>query len=182
MPAAAAVRLVKAERTLCRPGVNYPSAATANVQAVPASACGTAGPAQCVINTTYTVLGPNFGNNPFEATVAQSSYNSLQVSLKQDTKYGNYLFGYTYSKCIDDASGLEEGVNPFNAKDSLSLCAFNVTHNFVASYEVKVPFDRASPRDLRGRRCCWRADGRWRAITTFATGLPVGIRKTTTTR
>jgi hypothetical protein len=155
-------------------GVNYPSAATPNVQLVPASTCGTAGPNQCIVNTTYTVLGPDFGNNPFEGTIAQSSYNSLQVSLKQDTAYGNYLFGYTYSKCIDDASGLEEGVNPFNAKESLALCAFNVTHNFVASYEVKLPFDKAFHTTSRfGNMVAggWTVSG----ITTFATGLPVSI-------
>jgi hypothetical protein len=155
-------------------GVNYPTAATPNVQLVPAAQCGTAGPAQCVVNTTYTGLGPDFGNNPFEATIAQSSYNSLQVSLKQDTAYGNYLIGYTYSKCIDDASGLEEGVNPFNAKDSLSLCSFNVTHNFVASYVVKLPFDKAF--HTTSRRANMLAQG-WTlsGITTFATGLPVNI-------
>jgi hypothetical protein len=51
------------------PGVDYPSAATAAVQLVPASTCGTHGPAQCVVNGTYTVLGPQnnvqvFGNIP----------------------------------------------------------------------------------------------------------------------
>jgi Carboxypeptidase regulatory-like domain/TonB-dependent Receptor Plug Domain/TonB dependent receptor len=155
-------------------GVNYPSAATPNVQLVPASTCGTAGPNQCVVNTTYTVLGPDFGNNPFESTIAQSSYNSLQVSLKQNTTYGNYLLGYTYSRCIDNASGLEEGVNPFDAKDSLSLCAFNVTNNFVASYEVKLPFDKAFHTTSRWGNIAakgWTVAG----ITTFATGLPVSI-------
>jgi hypothetical protein len=155
-------------------GVNYPSAATPNVEAVPASTCGTAGPNQCAVNTTYTTLGPNFGNNPFEATIAQSSYNSLQVSLKQSGKYGNYLIGYTYSRCIDDASGLQEGVNPFNPKESLSLCAFDVTHNFVASYEVRLPFDQAFHTSSRWANAIaggWSVSG----ITTFATGLPVSM-------
>jgi hypothetical protein len=156
-------------------GVDYPAAATPNVQLVPAATCGAAHPGvNCVVNTTYTTLGPNFGNNPFEATIAQSSYNSLQVSLKQDTKYGNYLLGYTYSKCIDNASGLEEGVNPFDAKDSLSLCSFNLTHNFVASYEVKLPFDRAFHATSRPATMLaggWSVAG----ITTFASGLPVSI-------
>ncbi|MGA9186499.1 MAG: carboxypeptidase regulatory-like domain-containing protein [Candidatus Acidiferrales bacterium] len=157
------------------PGTNYPASATPNIQGVPAAQCGTAGPAQCVVNTTYTVLGPNFGNNPFEATIAQSAYNSLQVSLRQTTSYGNYLIGYTYSKCKDDASGLQEGVNPFDPKASLALCAFNVTNNFVASYEVRLPFERLSSSLSSG----WgqRIAGGWSVsgITTFATGLPVNI-------
>jgi hypothetical protein len=155
-------------------GVNYPAAATPNVEAIPANTCGTAGPNQCVVNTTYTVLGPDFGNNPFEATIAQSSYNSLQVSLRQSGKYGNYLLGYTYSKCIDDASGLQEGVNPFDPKASLAWCAFNVTHNFVASYEVRVPFNQffhTTEWWSNAIAAGWSVSG----ITTFATGLPVSI-------
>lgn len=161
------------------PGVNYPSAAIPAVELVPASTCGTNGPAQCVVNGTYTVLPPQnnvqvFGNNPFEATIAQSSYNSLQVSLKHQSSYGNFLLGYTYSKCIDDASGLQEGVNPFNPKNSLALCAFNVTNNFVGSYEVQLPFDKAfhATSGLAQRLAGgWAISG----ITTFATGLPVDI-------
>jgi hypothetical protein len=155
-------------------GVNYPAATTTNLEGVPPSQCGTLGPAQCVVNTTYSVLGPLFGNNPFEATIAQSSYNSLQVSVRHATSIANFLLGYTYSKCIDDASGLQEGVNPFNPKASLALCAFNVTNNFVASYEVRLPFDRAFHitsfwGELIARG--WSVSG----ITTFVTGLPVSI-------
>ena len=126
------------------------------------------------MNTTYTVLGPNFGNNPFEETSAQSSYNSLQVSLKQNGKYGNYLLGYTYSKCIDNASGLQEGVNPFDPKESLALCAFQVTNNFVASYEVRVPFNEffhTASRWSNALAAGWSVSG----ITTFATGLPISM-------
>ncbi|HTV59508.1 MAG TPA: TonB-dependent receptor [Verrucomicrobiae bacterium] len=155
-------------------GVDYPSATTPNLEGVPASQCGTQGPQACVVNTTYSVLGPNFGNNPFEATIAQSSYNSLQLSLHHQSKYGNFLLGYTYSKCIDDASGLQEGVNPFNPKQSLALCIFDVTHNFVGSYEVQLPFDRAFHATSGwGQKIAggWSLSG----ITTFATGLPVVI-------
>ena len=155
-------------------GVNYPSAATPNVELVPANQCGTNGSQSCVVNTTYTVLGPLFGNNPFEATIAQSSYNSLQVSLRQTTSYGNFLIGYTHSTCRDDASGLQEGVNPFNPKASLSLCAFDVTQNFVASYDIHLPFDRVFHATSRWANVVaggWSLSG----ITTFATGLPVSI-------
>jgi hypothetical protein len=156
-------------------GVNYPAATTANLEGVPPSQCGTANPGNaCVVNTTYSVLGPLFGNNPFEATIAQSGYNSLQISLHHSTSIANFLVGYTFSKCRDDASGLQEGVNPFNPKASMSLCAFDVTHNFVASYEVHLPFDRAFHTasfwgNLAARG--WAISG----ITTFATGLPVNI-------
>jgi hypothetical protein len=161
------------------PGVDYPSAATASVQLVPASTCGTHGPAQCVVNGTYTVLGPQnnvqvFGNNPFEATIAQSAYNSLQASVRHTGSYSTFLFGYTYSKCMDDASELIEGINPFNPKLSTSLCAFDVKHNFVASYETKIPLDRLfhTSEGWKNKLASgWAISG----ITSFASGLPVSL-------
>jgi hypothetical protein len=160
-------------------GVDYPAAAIPAVQLVPASQCGTHGPAQCMVNGTYTAIPPQngvqtFNNNPFMATIAQSSYNSLQASVRHSSSWGTFLLGYTYSKCIDDASGLIEGINPFNPKQSLSLCAFDVPHNFVGSYEVKLPFDRAfhATSGWPGRLASgWAVSG----FTTFAKGLPVSI-------
>src|SRR5262249_53338451 len=95
-----------------------------------------------VVNTLFTNLGPNFNNVPYEATIAQSSYSSLQVSLRHASGISSFLLGYTYSKCMDDASALQEGINPFDPRKSLGLCLFDVTHNFVGSYQVQIPFDR----------------------------------------
>ena len=134
----------------------------------------------CVgVNGTYTVLPPQngtqvFNNNPFEATIAQSSYNSLQVTLRHSGNYTTFLFGYTYSKCMDDASELIEGINPFNPKASMSLCAFDVTHNFVASYQTKLPFDRAFHANSGWKNKLasgWAISG----ITSFVSGLPVSF-------
>jgi hypothetical protein len=156
-------------------GVNYPSAATPNVELIPSSQCGTANPGQaCVVNTTYTRLGPLFGNNPFEATAAHSSYNSLQISLRHTSAYSTFLFGYTYSKCMDNASGLQEGINPFNPNLSTGLCIFDVSQNFVASYEINLPFVRAFHANSGWANKIasgWQVSG----ITTFATGLPVNL-------
>jgi len=132
-----------------------------------------------MVNGTYTVLAPQngvqtFNNNPFEATIAQSSYNSFQVSLRHTSSLATFLLGYTYSKCVDNAAGLIEGINPFNPRQSLSLCAFDVPQNFVGSYEVKLPFDRAfhATSGWAGRLAGgWSISG----FTTFATGLPVTI-------
>ena len=161
------------------PGVDYPSAATTAVQLVPASTCGTHGAAQCVVNGTYTVFGPQnnvqvFNNNPYEATIAQSSYNSLQASVRHTGNYSTFLFGYTFSKCRDDASELIEGINPFDPRASTSLCAFDVKHNFVASYETKIPFDRFfhTTEGWKNKLASgWAISG----ITTFASGLPVSL-------
>ena len=154
------------------PGAAFPAAATPNVRST--GPCAT-GPGTCnVVNTTYTFLGPAFGNNPYEATIAQSSYNSLQTSLRHTSGLSSFLLGYTYSKCMDDASGLQEGVNPFNPKASMSLCAFDLTNNFVASYDQQLPFDR-----IFHATSGWanRIAGGWAisGVTSFASGLPVSI-------
>jgi hypothetical protein len=156
------------------PGVPYPSAATANVQLVPASQCGPANPGNpCVVNTTYTVLGPNFADIPYEATIAQSSYNSLQVDLKHTSGLSTFLIGYTYSKCMDNASGFQEGLNPFDHRRSIGLCIFDATHNFVASYDTRVPFDRIFHTSgwVNWIAAGWAVSG----ITNFVTGLPVTL-------
>ena len=154
-------------------GVGYPSSATPNVELVPPSQCGPSNPGTpCVVNTTYTVFGPSFADVPWEATIAQSAYNSLQVNLQHTSKLSTFLIGYTYSKCMDNASGLQEGVNPFDPKLSIGLCIFDVTQNFVASYETQLPFDRAFHATSGWANkiaAGWSVSG----ITSFVTGLPV---------
>jgi len=115
-----------------------------------------------------------FGSNAYEKTVANSAYHSLQITLKHTSSRGEFLIGYTYSKCLDDSSGLEDPTNPFNPKVSRGLCLFDVKGNFVGSYSVRLPFDRLFhatngwPGRLAGG---WQLSG----ITTFATGLPVQL-------
>jgi hypothetical protein len=154
------------------PNTPFPTGATPLVETT--GPC-TSGVGTCnVVNTLFTRLGPNFNNVPLEATVAQSSYNSLQASLKHSSGLSTFLVGYTYSKCMDDASGLEEGVNPFDIRKSLGLCLFDVTHNFIASYEQQLPFDKLFHADsgwTKKLASGWEISG----ITTFATGLTVNL-------
>jgi len=115
-------------------------------------------------------LGANFDTNPYETTVANSSYNSLQVSVSHNTASLNLLAGYTYSKCMDNASGLQDSTNPFNPRLSIGLCNFDLTQNFVFSYNWLLPFDKFATSGWgRGLAGGWSLSG----ITTFATGLPI---------
>jgi len=167
----------EANQYILPPGVGFPPAATPGVETTGTCASGSG---TCnIVNTTYTVIPPQngtlvLGNNPYEITAAQSSYNSLQASIRQSTSVGSFLLGYTYSKCRDDASGLQEGVNPFDPKASMALCVFDVTQNFIGSYDIKLPFDRLFHADSGWAN---RLAGGWSlsGITTFATGLPVVI-------
>jgi len=154
-------------------GTAFPSDAPSTVQAT--GPCIANSSQTCnIVTTTRTALGPAFASNPYMMAVANSAYNSLQVSLRHSSDHASFLLGYTFSKSLDNASGLEDSTNGFNFRASRSLSLFDVTHNFVASYDVKVPFDKLihvdsgwGDRLLKG----WSVSG----ITTFATGLPVTL-------
>jgi len=117
-------------------------------------------------------LGPLFDTNPFVSTVANSRYNSLQLSASHNSGSLSLLAGYTYSKCMDNASGLQDSTNPFNPRLSVALCNFDVTHNFVFSYNWLLPFDKLVGSGL-GKKLLggWSLSG----VTNFATGLPVTV-------
>jgi hypothetical protein len=122
--------------------------------------------------TSTRPLGPNFDTNPSESTVANSRYNSLQLSVSHTTGALSFLAGYTYSKCLDNASGLQDSTYPFDPRLSIGLCNFDVTHNFVFSYNWLLPFEKFAGSGW-GRKVLggWSLSG----ITNFATGLPISL-------
>jgi Carboxypeptidase regulatory-like domain len=123
-----------------------------------------------VINGTRGPLGSNFGSDTLETTIGNSNYNSLQVTLRHTSGPLQLLAAYTYSKSIDQSSNLGEEVNPLNPSLSRALSAFDITQNFVVSYNYQLPFARlfhAANRLTQG----WEFSG----ITRFSTGLPVTL-------
>jgi hypothetical protein len=125
------------------------------------------------VNGTRTTFGNNFGSNPFTKTAASSSYNSFQASLKHNDKYATVFLAYTYSKSIDNGSGLADPTNPYDPALSRGLSIFNLPQDFVASYTVQLPFDRfLGDGDLIKRVTAgWAVSG----ISTFASGQPVTL-------
>ena len=122
--------------------------------------------------TSVRPLGPLFDTNPWTWTVANSSYNSLQGSVSHRAGSLNFLAAYTFSKCMDNASGLQDSIYPFDHSRSISLCNFDVNQDFVINYEWALPFERLlSSSSGWGRKLAsgWTLSG----ITRFATGLPV---------
>jgi hypothetical protein len=132
-------------------------------------------PGTNTITGTRTVLNPTFfGSNPYMKEIANSAYNSFQASVRHSSARGEFLFGYTASKCLDNSSGLQDTTNPFNTRLSRSLCSFNVTQNFVASYDVNFQLEKLFHADhgLANKISAgWSLSG----ITTFATGLPITL-------
>jgi hypothetical protein len=125
------------------------------------------------LNSPSDTLVP-FGSNAYEKTIANSAYHSLQATLRHTSSHGDFLVGYTLSKCLDNSSGLEDPTNPYNPKVSRGLCLFDVKHNFVASYTVGLPIDKllhANGGWSRRVAAGWQLTG----VSTFATGLPVQL-------
>jgi hypothetical protein len=122
------------------------------------------------INGTRGPLGSNFGSDTNQASIGNSNYNALEVTLRHTTSHLEILAGYTYSKSLDQASNLGEEINPINPALSKALSAFDVKQNFVVSYNYQLPFDR-----LFGASNRWTLGWAITGITRFSTGFPVTL-------
>ncbi len=122
---------------------------------------------------TYRTRGPlgsNFGDVSYQASMGNSTYNALEVSLHHTSKRVELFASYTYSKSIDDGSNFGDQADPFDPTLLRGLSSFDMRQNFVASYTYKVPFERlfrGSNRWTEG----WSVSG----ITRFSSGFPVTL-------
>jgi hypothetical protein len=116
------------------------------------------------------VPGNFYGNDAYVSTIGNSSYNSLQVSVKHSGKRLSLSLGYTYSKSIDQASSMADPLDPFNFEATRGLSAWDLTHNFVATYDYQLPLERLSRR-ARFLTEGWALSG----ITRASTGFPVTL-------
>ncbi|HEX4427133.1 MAG TPA: carboxypeptidase regulatory-like domain-containing protein [Terriglobales bacterium] len=134
--------------------------------------------ASTIYGTRDKLLNPNycpgaqslcFGfGNTFTKLVANSVYNSGQVTLEHKAGDLNFSASYTLAKALDDSSAFGEYVNFSNAKLSRGLSSTDVHQNFVVSYVWELPFHKyfhGLPKLTEG----WQLQG----ITRFATGFPV---------
>ena len=117
-----------------------------------------------------TQFGPAFGSVELQRTIANANYNALEASVKGSTHGLDLLASYTYSKSIDQSSGLPEPVNPVDPSLSRALSAFDMRQNLVTSFHYELP-------GQRGRsQLSWITNG-WgvAGIARFTSGLPVTL-------
>ena len=120
---------------------------------------------------------PVFSSIFAQDTIANSGYNSMQVSL--DKRFGRglqFTAAYTFSKSIDEASSFEGILNPLPGANNRSLSLFDARHRIVLSYywEVPVPhYSGVKGKVLDG----WSLSG----ITTYQTGFPIRITSSSDT-
>lgn len=87
------------------------------------------------------------------ATVVSSSYNSLQISVKHNEKYADFLIAYTYEKSIDNGSTSFDATNPFDPRASRALSVFDVPQDLTVSYTVQLPFDKLTGDHAKKAHC-----------------------------
>jgi hypothetical protein len=114
-------------------------------------------------------LGVDFGSDAYFYGYGNSVYNSLQLTAKHSTKRLSLLATYTYGKSIDMGSNIQEQIFPFDYERWRDISAFDLRHDFVASYRYELPIERL----FGGNRATdgWALTG----ITRFSSGVPVTL-------
>jgi len=105
-----------------------------------------------------------------QKTIANSNYNALELSLRHNNGPLELLAGYTYSKSIDQSSSLAEEDYPIDPSLNRAISAFDMRHNFVASFKYNLPM-----RQLFGRDNRWTGGWDLSGVVRFSTGLPVTL-------
>lgn len=123
-----------------------------------------------VYQGTRRVFSSSFGSVNLQKTIANSHDNALEAQV-QHVSHNLFLqFSYTWSKSIDQSSSLAEAVYPGEAGLSRALSAFDMTHNFSATYRYEFPLPAWA---RHGQRLAggWQVSG----LTRLGTGMPVTL-------
>jgi hypothetical protein len=114
---------------------------------------------------------PVFSSIFAEDTIANSNYNSLQVSLEKRFSHGLQAeMAYTFSKSFDQASSFEGELNPLDPRGTYSLSQFDARHRLVLSYVWQLPIPKYS--GVAGKVLSdWDISG----IYTYQSGFPIRI-------
>ncbi|MGA2577586.1 MAG: carboxypeptidase regulatory-like domain-containing protein [Bryobacteraceae bacterium] len=123
-----------------------------------------------VYNGTRGPFGSAFSSATTEHSMANSSYNALEVTLRHTSGRGQLLASYTFSKSMDQSSSLAEQINPLNYRLSRAPSSFNIPQNFIGSYQCELPFDRLFQRKNRVTSG-WSLSG----IVRLSEGFPVTL-------
>jgi hypothetical protein len=157
--------------SLSQPGEVAPGSATCG----PFSESGTFTSASGrVYQGTRSTFSSAFGSVNLQRTIANAHDNALELSVRHVSHALFLQAGYTWSKSIDQSSSLAEAVYPESvaggAGASRAVSAFDLRHNFVATYRYKLPVGRLLHADRHVTEG-WQVSG----LTRFSSGLPVTL-------
>jgi len=131
-----------------------------------------------------TPVAARFANDIVQQqSTAQSSYNSLQVKVERRLSKGSsFLLAYTFSKSLDDASGIGTGQDDrpqdsYNLRAQRAVSNFDIPHRFVFSSTFAVPFgkDRKYFKDAPKFIRYLISDFQLNSITTWQSGQPFTV-------
>ena len=123
-----------------------------------------------VIAGTRGPFSSQFAAVSLQKTIANANYNGLELSLRHNKGPLEILASYTYSKSIDQSSGLAEEDYPSDAGLNRAISAFDMRHNFVGSFRYILPV-----RQFLGRGNRWTEGWDISGVARLATGLPVTL-------
>jgi Carboxypeptidase regulatory-like domain/TonB dependent receptor len=125
-----------------------------------------------VIASTRPALGPVFGSMATLHTIANSNYNSMEVSLSHQSQMARFFAGYTWGKAMDNTSSLsDQGLVPGNPRFTRGLSSYDISQNVVVSYAVQLPFGQLAGGHWASVTGGWQLSG----ITRLSTGFPIRI-------
>ncbi|WP_433974365.1 carboxypeptidase regulatory-like domain-containing protein [Tunturiibacter lichenicola] len=122
------------------------------------------------VQGTRVGQGPNYGENTADKSVANSNYNALETTLRYTHHGSQFLLSYTYAKSIDQGSSLGEQLNVIDPRQSRTISAWDLKHDFVGSYTWALPIAALVHKSNRLTEQ-WSLSG----ATRFATGFPVTL-------
>jgi hypothetical protein len=122
------------------------------------------------VQGTRVGQGSNYGENTADKSVANSNYNALETTLRYTHHGSQFLLSYTYAKSIDQGSNLGEQLNFIDPRQSRTISAWDLKHDFVGSYTLALPIAMLVRKSNRLTEE-WSLSGTAR----FATGFPVTL-------
>jgi hypothetical protein len=125
-----------------------------------------------VVQGTRTRFSPAFGSVSWQKTIGNSHDNALEVSLKGVVGAFGFNVAYTWSQSIDQSSSLSDPVDPVNPGVSRGLSAFDLTQNFVANYDYRLPAGQIWRGGPKAATEGWEVFG----LTRLTTGFPVTLQ------
>ena len=119
------------------------------------------------------IYAPAFGPITTFASLGESTYNALQLSLNKRLSRGfTILASYTHSRFIDIASGDGDGgSNPFDLSADKGTSDLDIPHVFVASFVYDLPKLQAAHAAVRQIFGGWQTTG----IVLLRSGTPFSV-------
>ena len=121
-----------------------------------------------------------FGSIGTMASLANSNYNSLQITVNKHLTHGlSFLTSYTHSHALDNSSSFEDlafgplGMDPFNFHRFYGNSSYDTPNRLSIQYSYDLPKLPGTAKSTMLDRLVngWRISG----ITTFQSGVPVHI-------